>query len=301
MANRKDITFRTIDGLTLHGWLYPSASPTPSPAVILTPGLPCVKEMFIPQVGEFLQLHGITALLYDPRHLGESEGQPRNEIDPALQTSDYSDAVTFLLTQPNVDPKRIALWGMSFSGTIALCAAALDPRVSAVVAAAPYLDLRPPADRIPAVLRQVMRDRVSRTAGNQPTYLPMLSESGRNPAGLHLHPTPEELEMVLTAEARGAVNFRNRCTLETYYRFLSWDWECVVRLLRTPCLIIVPVMDTWSLPEKQMALYDSIVAPKRAHMVERKGHLTLFNGEEFKGLMEMQMEFLREVFDATIV
>ena len=80
-----------------------------------------MKEMFIPEVAEAFQLAGITALIYDPRNTGMSEGQPRNEIDPMKQIEDYSDAATFLGTLSIVDPNCIGFWGMSFSATIAVC------------------------------------------------------------------------------------------------------------------------------------------------------------------------------------
>lgn len=93
--------------------------------------------MFVLSVAEQFQLLGITALIYDPRSPGTSEGTPRNEIDPMKQVEDYSDAFTFLSTLLVVDSDRIGFWGMSFSGTIALCAAALDKRAKFVIAICP--------------------------------------------------------------------------------------------------------------------------------------------------------------------
>lgn len=63
--------------------------------------------MFVPEVAEQFQLANITALIYDPRSLGLSDGEPRNDIDPMKQVSDYSDALTFLLTHPLVNPGQI--------------------------------------------------------------------------------------------------------------------------------------------------------------------------------------------------
>ena len=258
--------------------------------------------MFVPQVAEMFQKAGISSLVYDPRNLGESDGLPRNEIDPTNQVSDYSDALSFLLTQETVDPKRIAFWGMSFSATIALCAASLDKRAKLCIAACPYLDLKPPAEKIPQVLAKCMADRDSRLAGNPPTYLPMLTAAGNNPAGLHLHPTPEELELVFTAQERGAVNFNNRSTLETYYKFLVWNPNEVMKQLASmPVFLIVPEQDTWSPPAKQLALFETFPYPKRVHTVHGKGHLTLFNGEEFFDLMQMQVEFLKSGFEGKLV
>jgi dienelactone hydrolase len=48
--------------------------------------------------------------------------------------ADASGAVTFLARQPDVDPERIGLLGLSMGGEQAIGAAGADPRVAAVVA-----------------------------------------------------------------------------------------------------------------------------------------------------------------------
>lgn len=37
MQNRRDVEFRTIDGLTLRGWLYQASDR--GPGIVLTPGV----------------------------------------------------------------------------------------------------------------------------------------------------------------------------------------------------------------------------------------------------------------------
>ncbi|KAE8391534.1 hypothetical protein BDV23DRAFT_182344 [Aspergillus alliaceus] len=56
----------------------------------------------------------------DPRTLGESEGLPRNEFDPAQLAEHYSVALAFLPTHRIVNPNQIEFWGISFNGPIAL-------------------------------------------------------------------------------------------------------------------------------------------------------------------------------------
>ncbi|KAK6066820.1 hypothetical protein SCUP515_10497 [Seiridium cupressi] len=53
----------------------------------------------------------LTCLVYDNRCFGDSDGQPRQEIVPALQVSDYSDAITYTQTQPEVNTNKIGIWG----------------------------------------------------------------------------------------------------------------------------------------------------------------------------------------------
>ncbi|KAL1642562.1 hypothetical protein SLS58_005330 [Diplodia intermedia] len=297
MVHRENIEFRTVDGLVLRGWLYPT--PTRSPAVVITPGFNCVKEMFVPDVAEAFQKAGINALVYDPRTLGDSDGLPRNNIDPLDQVSDYSDALSFLCSQPSVDADRLAFWGMSVSATVALCAAALDKRPKVCVALCPMLNFEPPPDRLPAVLAKSMQDRRSQTiGGNEPTYIPLLNAEGRNPAGLGFETGPEELAFMTSAKEHGAPNYENRTTLQTYYNLLRWQPHRITKYLSgTATLMIVPELDKISPPEEQNALFDTFPEPKVSHVAAGKGHLNVLSGEEFEPLMAMQVEWLRKHLD----
>lgn len=137
--------------------------------------------MFVPEVAEQFQLAGITALIYDPRSLGASDGLPRNEVDPMRQVEDYSDALTFLSSLPVVDSSCIGFWGMSLSASVALCAAALDKRAKFIVAICPLVSLDYGTAKFSKVLAKVMKDRESQIQGNAPFYLPLLSQKGENP------------------------------------------------------------------------------------------------------------------------
>lgn len=46
--------------------------------------------MLIPEVAEKFQSLGYNALIYDPRSIGDSDGSPRNQIDPHQQAEDLS-------------------------------------------------------------------------------------------------------------------------------------------------------------------------------------------------------------------
>lgn len=76
----------------------------------------------------------ITALVYDNRCLGASDGMPRFELIPSLQMSDIQDAITYAQSLEEVNPAKIAIWGSSYSGANVLQVAAFDRRVKAVLA-----------------------------------------------------------------------------------------------------------------------------------------------------------------------
>lgn len=141
---REDIEFRTSDGVTLRGWFYPStvssgggAHGTKLPCLVMAHGFSALKEMALDKFAEkFTSTLPLHCLVYDNRGFGASDaapGQPRQEIIPTLQCSDYSDAITYAATRKEVDPERIGVWGSSYSGGHVLYVGAVDKRVKAVI------------------------------------------------------------------------------------------------------------------------------------------------------------------------
>ena len=257
--------------------------------------------MFIPEVAEAFQLAGLTALIYDPRSTGASEGQPRNEIDPMKQIEDYSDAATFLGTLPVVDPNRIYFWGMSFSATIALCAAALDKRAKCVIAVCPLMSFENGGERFSNILAKAMKDREFQTKGNKPFYLPLIDEKGANPAGVGIWADQEVLEFITNAKGRVASTFESRITIQTYYKMVMWQPSGIIRYVSpTPVMVVVPELDKVSAPEEQIALFNSLSGPKKLHMAQGKGHLNVLSGEDFPFLMKLQSDWLQSAADGTL-
>ncbi|KXH25871.1 DltD domain-containing protein [Colletotrichum simmondsii] len=290
----RDVEFQTVDGLTLRGCFYPA--PGRGPAAIITPGFNCVKEMFVPEVAEQFQLAGISALIYDPRSLGLSDGQPRNEIDPMKQVSDYSDALTYLRGLPEVDPEEIFFWGQSFAGCVALCAGALDKRARMVVSICPLLDFELTPQKFPRVLARSMADRESRAAGNPPVFLPVLTEDGVNPAGLGIGADKEEFDYMVNAKKYGASRHENRTTLQSYYKLIMWQPHGIMKYMyQTPVLMVIPELDQISPPDQQFDLFHTFPGPKKAHVSVGKGHLNVLSGPEFPDLIKMQVDFIKNV------
>ena len=74
----------------------------------------------------------------DQSFWGESEGQPRNVVAPDIYAEDFSAAVDYLGAQGFVDRNRIGVLGICGSGSFAISAAKIDPRMKAIATVSMY-------------------------------------------------------------------------------------------------------------------------------------------------------------------
>ena len=165
---REDVEF-DADGTTLRGWFYaPAEAESPAPVVVVTHGYGGVKEQYLDRYAEVFAAAGLAVLVYDHRNFGASDGSPRQEVDPMWQVRDYRSAITYAQTRPEVDPKKVGIWGSSFSGGHVLVVGAIDRRVGAVVSQAGTISghlsglRRMPADQAKALRSACDADRAAR-------------------------------------------------------------------------------------------------------------------------------------------
>lgn len=264
----------------------------------------CVKEMLLPDVAEWFQKRGFHALIYDPRSIGDSDGLPRNQINPLQQAEDLSDIVTHVSTLPGVDASRILLWGMSFGGTVSGCAAAVDRRVKGLVMVCPILRFYA-ADKRAKAFALLVKDRQSQLRGNEPLTLAPFNSKGENPIGMAGSGGPGGLEAYQFMNAvidRGAPNFRNKITLQSYHKLAMWRPKELLQdmLDTTPVMVITPELDTMSPPEDQKALFEGFLQPKEFFLAEGKGHLTVLSGDGSEGILQAQARFLKKAAEGTL-
>jgi len=184
---RKDVSFK-VKGTSISAWLYlPEDLSAPVPCIIMGHGLGGTKDMGLEQYAVRYQEAGLAVLAFDYRHLGESEGEPRQLIWIPYQQQDYLAAIEYARGLEEIDPARIALWGTSLSGGHVIVAAARDNKIACVCAQVPWLDSyeagREALKRvgIKHVLRMVphgQRDLVRSWFGLSPHKIPIAGKPG---------------------------------------------------------------------------------------------------------------------------
>ncbi|OJJ81606.1 alpha/beta hydrolase [Aspergillus glaucus CBS 516.65] len=252
MSGYQKVGFQTLDGITLRGCLY-LASGDRTPAVILTSPYFFVQDFMLPEIAAYFAQQGITALIYDTCSFGESDGQPRCELDLIKQVEDYSDALSFLASYASIDPSRIGFWGISFSGTVAFDAAALDQRSRFVISVGPIVE---PSGENP----------------KPPFYVQAVASDGTNPMGFGPILGAEAYELVERVTASGmAPTCSKDITLQSFAKMLKWHpLQDVKWLGNAPMMLLVSGDDTVTPPEDQRWLFYMISGPKRMEIAPGK-------------------------------
>jgi fermentation-respiration switch protein FrsA (DUF1100 family) len=134
---RQDVKFES-EGAELSGWLYTPDSQPQWPIVVMAHGYSATRRrMTADDYAEVFQARGLAALLYDHHGFGDSEGEPRLQVNTWRQARGYRDAVSYARELDGVDPDRIALWGDSLAGAIAVAVAGIDERIAALAVQVP--------------------------------------------------------------------------------------------------------------------------------------------------------------------
>lgn len=108
------------------------------PAIIVGHPMGAVKEQSANLYATKMAERGFVTLAIDISFWGESEGEPRNSVLPDVYAETFSAATDFLGTRPFVDRNRIGAIGICGSGSFAISAAKIDPRLKAIATVSMY-------------------------------------------------------------------------------------------------------------------------------------------------------------------
>nr|WP_033036373.1 alpha/beta hydrolase [Pseudomonas sp. GM102] len=135
------VTFKNQYGMKVAGNLFTPkdlARKSRNAAIIVGHPMGAVKEQSANLYATKMAEQGFVTLSLDLSFWGESEGVPRQAVSPDIYAEDFSAAVDFLGTHPIVDPERIGVLGICGSGSFAISAAKIDPRMKAIATVSMY-------------------------------------------------------------------------------------------------------------------------------------------------------------------
>lgn len=279
---REDVWFNS-GGQRCAAWLYPSDSAAGSPAVVMAHGLSGTRRDGLGPFAERFAEAGITALVFDHRGFGDSEGEP-DLFEPRRQLEDWSAAIEFTRGREDVDPARVATFGSSMGGGNALAAAAADRRVAAAISQVPFLTILQ-AHRSPFRLQAQMI-----LAAIRGGHLPAVGQ-------------PDEAAFINAPASEGgwrhvvAIGESSRWRDRASSRWLltsplSFNHVRHARRLHCPWLVCVGEADRVAAPGP------AIRAARRAPLGELRvyagvDHFDMYDGPEHDAVVAHEVEFLR--------
>ncbi|CAK7026323.1 MAG: putative protein [Parabacteroides sp.] len=108
------------------------------PAIIVGHPMGAVKEQSANLYATKMAERGFVTLSIDLSYWGESEGEPRNVVLPEIYAEAFSAAVDYLGTRPFINREHIGVIGICGSGSFAISAAKIDPRLKAIATISMY-------------------------------------------------------------------------------------------------------------------------------------------------------------------
>lgn len=264
----------------------PGQGAGPWPVVIMGGGWCYVKELIMPEYARFFLREGLAALIFDYRCLGASDGEPRQHLDPWKQIVDYRsavDAVSYLDEYEGIiDPERIGVWGISYSGGHALIVGALDPRVKCVVSQIPiiegwYNSMRAHGSvGFRELTALVKKERRNRYLTGKHGYIP---HSGDPKTEVVTWPHPETKPIFMKIKETTAPRHEHYSTIQSVEHVWAYDVRPFLpRILDTPTLMIVAEGDDLTMWEREIPAFGEIATTKKKLFVQQQStHMSMYS------------------------
>ena len=277
------------DGLTLSGVMHiPDDLPPEEnrPAMLILHGFGSNKEsQNCIWPAKQLTDWGYVTLRFNMRSCGESEGE-KNHIICLDQVEDTKNAITYLQTRPEVDPKRIGLIGTSFGAAVPVYTAGVDDRVAAAVSSGGWGDGE----------RKFRGQHVGEEAWTKFTNMMEYGKAHREETGEPLMvsrydivPIPEHLRKNL---APGSVMMFPADTAISMYEFKAND--VIGAIAPRPLLLLHSSEDSVTPTEQSVELFKRAGQPTDLHLIAHVDHFMF--GEANPRVISILADWLEKYF-----
>lgn len=292
-----------VAGLRLAADLYRPVRPGPLPVVIMAHGFGATRDAGLPRFARRFQEAGFLVLVFDYRHFGGSDGEPRQLLSVRRQVEDWHAALHFARELEGGDPRRIGLWGTSYAGGHVIRVAAEDAEnagageagrtgVAAVVAQVPFasglrtameLPIRSAIKMTLAAVLDLIRGGV---LGGPPLYVPIVGPPGSRSA-MALNEAVEGVERLYEGRTRDD-RVPARVALDTLlYRPLR-------HASRVSCPLLVQVAEEDRLTPPGPAVAIARRAPRSTLRSYPTGHFDVYFGRWFEAFSDDQVRFFQQ-------
>jgi len=286
---KRPVTFYS-EGVKLVGDVYAPDDLRPGErraGIVLCHGYTGVKDLYLPDNARVLNDAGYVVMAFDYKGWGDSEG-PRSRLAPWSRVADVQAALTYLGALPEVDPRRLGIYGTSYGGATVVWVAAIDPRVRCTVSVVGIghgrrwmRSVRRP-DEWFDLLARAEADRVTRARDGQ-SELVERSEI--------LLPDRQSADLAAAARRNNPAAV-NRIPLEYVDDTLAFNPEWVVdRIAPRPVLFITTDGDRLVPPEESESLYARAGEPKKLVVLRGYGHYEVYTEPAFSEVMRATLDW----------
>lgn len=288
-VDRQDVAF-PVAGVTCRAWLYRPPSSAPRPVIVMAHGLAGTREMRLDAFAERFCAAGYACLVFDYRHFGASDGEPRQLLSIERQLADWKAAVAWSRARPDVDGNQVVLWGTSFGGGHVLRTAAEVPGIHAVVSQCPFTDGLASALALDPrssvkVTAAALADLAGSLVGRAPLFLP-----NAGPAGTAAFMTAPDalagIQQLVPVGARLRTDIAARFGLDIIRYFPGRAAAAI------PCPVLFCVCEHDTVAPSEATLRHARKAPRGEVKVYADGHFDLYVGDAFERVVRDQLAFL---------
>ena len=279
-------------GIRCSGWLYRPKGVESSPVLIMAHGFGAEKIFGLPAYAARFVKEGIAIYIFDYRCFGDSDGEPRNLVNPFRHCQDWKAAIVHVRNLPEIDHGKIALWGTSFSGGHVIVTAAQDPDITAIISQVPHVDPFSTLGRVR--LKDLLRSWISawrdvfrRLTFRSPYYIPVVGDPGTR-AFLN---TPDAKPGFLSLIPEG-YEWRNECPARILFTAMLYRPIAKAKRVKCPALIVLAEKDSLVSPR---SVERAAARMENATLVRMPvGHFDVYTGDGFDEMVELEADFLKE-------
>jgi len=272
-------------------WLTLPDGPGPHPIAVLAHGFGANHTMALGRYERHFATSGIATLAFDYRHLGESEGLPRQRLSLRRHRQDITAAIDFVRELPDVNRDRVALRGTSLGAMHVLGVAAGRIDLAAVVVQCPIVSGAAALRRLgpAAMIRMtpaIIEDTVRAGFGRGRRYVPIVGP----PGSLAAVTVPgAEDGWYSTVDPGGG--FDNRVAAANTIGIALTSAKRAARRISAPLLVCVSRRETLMDPRHAEDVARS--APRGEARYYDGDHFDVYHQPLLDGLLTDQTAFLR--------
>ncbi|EPG74395.1 putative lysophospholipase [Leptospira fainei serovar Hurstbridge str. BUT 6] len=262
------------------------------PVIVMGHGIGAERRFRLPEYAKKFCEAGFAVFLFDYRNFGESEGLPRNLINPYRHVHDFLEAIRFVKSLQEVNGEKLGIWGTSFGGGHVLVVGAKSPDVKAVVSQVPFVDGISTTNSFPISyqilgLLHGLSDVIKSLLFLSPHKVPIVA----HPGTFALMNTEDSYDGYTHLIEKGA-NWTNEAPARICLLLPTYRPTVYAKKIKAPVLMQIAKKDSL-IPYRAAIKTSGKIAQCKMNLLDM-GHFEPYFGNLFEQTIREQIEFFKE-------